>query len=47
MKALVAIDGSTHSSYTVQALAHFGPLEEVTLVHALPLPDLDHPMITP
>ncbi len=47
MKILVAIDGSTQSSYTVQALAHFGPLSEVTLVHALPLPDLDHPMIPP
>ena len=47
MKVLVAIDGSTQSSYTIQALAHFGPFEEVTLVHALPLPDLDHPMITP
>jgi nucleotide-binding universal stress UspA family protein len=47
MKVLLAIDGSTQSSFTVQALAHFGPLEEVTLVHTLPLPDLDHPMITP
>ncbi len=47
MKVLLAIDGSPQSSSTVQALAHFGPLEEITLVHALPLPDLDHPMITP
>lgn len=47
MKVLLAIDGSTQSASTVQALAHFGPLEEVTLVHTLPLPDLDHPMISP
>lgn len=47
MKVLLAIDGSTQSFSTVQALAHFGPLEEVTLVHTLPLPDLDHPMISP
>ena len=47
MKVLLAIDGSTQSTSSVQALAHFGPWEEVTLVHALPLPDLDHPMITP
>lgn len=47
MKVLLAIDGSPQSSATVQALAHFGPLKEVTLVHALPLPDLDHPMISP
>ena len=47
MKVLLAIDGSAQSFSTVQALAHFGPLEEVILVHTLPLPDLDHPMISP
>ncbi len=47
MKVLLAIDGSTQSSSTVQALAHFRPIEEVILVHTLPLPDLDHPMISP
>ena len=47
MKILLAIDGSPQSLYAIQALAHFGPLDEITLVHALPLPDLDHPMITP
>ena len=47
MKVLLAIDGSTQSFSTVQALAHFGPLEEVTLLHTIPLPDLDHPMISP
>ena len=47
MKILVAIDGSTQSSDAIQALAHFGPAENITLVHALHLPDLDHPMITP
>ena len=47
MKILLAIDGSPQSSYAIHALAHFGPLDEITLVHALHLPDLDHPMITP
>lgn len=47
MKILLAIDGSPQSLYAIQALAHFGPLDEVTLVHALELPDLDHPMIPP
>jgi len=47
MKILVAIDGSTQSSDAIQALAHFGPTPDVTLVHAIHLPDLNHPMITP
>ena len=47
MRLLVAIDGSNQSMDAVHALAHFTPPEELTLVHALPLPDLDHPMITP
>ena len=47
MKILLAIDGSPQSLYAIQALAYFGPLDEITLVHALQLPDLDHPMITP
>jgi len=46
MKLLVAIDGSTQSMNAVHALAHFKPPEELTLVHALTLPELDHPMIT-
>lgn len=46
MKLLVAIDGSTQSMNAVQSLAHFKPPEELTLVHALTLPELDHPMIT-
>ncbi|MCA9471881.1 MAG: universal stress protein [Nitrospirales bacterium] len=46
MKILVAVDGSTQSTYAIQALAHFRPPEEFTLVHALTLPELDHPMIT-
>ena len=45
MKLLVAIDGSSQSMDAVHALAHFKPPEEITLVHALTLPDLDHPMI--
>ena len=47
MKILVAIDGSTQSGDALRALAHFGPGADVTLVHAIHLPDLDHPMITP
>ncbi|MEE9231967.1 MAG: universal stress protein [Nitrospirales bacterium] len=47
MKLLVAIDRSTQSIDTVHALAHFAPPEELTLVHALTLPNLDHPMIMP
>lgn len=47
MKILVPIDGSTQSSDAIQGLAHFGPATEITLVHAIHLPDLDHPMITP
>ncbi len=45
MKLLVATDGSTQSMDAVHALAHFRPPEELTLVHALTLPELDHPMI--
>lgn len=47
MRILIAIDGSPQSLYAIQALAHFRPLDEITLVHALHLPNLDHPMITP
>jgi len=47
MRVLLAIDGSPQSIQAVESLAHFGPLEEVTLVHATTLPDLDHPMISP
>ena len=46
MKLLVAIDGSPQSMDAVHGLAHFRPPEELTLVHALTLPELDHPMIT-
>ncbi len=45
MKMLVAIDGSTQSMRAIEALAHFKPPEELTLVHALTLTELDHPMI--
>ena len=45
MKLLVAIDGSTQSMDAIHALAHFKPPEELTFVHALALPELDHPMI--
>ena len=46
MKLLVAIDSSTQSMAVIDALAHFKPPEELTLVHALTLPEIDHPMIT-
>ncbi len=47
MKILIAVDGSQQSFYAIHALAQFGPFDEITLVHALQLPDLDHPMIPP
>ena len=46
MKLLVAVDGSPQSMDAIHALAHFRPPDELTLVHAMTLPDLDHPMIT-
>ena len=47
MRVLLAIDGSTPVSETVQPLTHFGPLDEVTVVHALHLPNLEYPLIPP
>jgi nucleotide-binding universal stress UspA family protein len=47
MRIVVAVDGSSCSTSSVQALAHFKPPEELTLVHALHLPDFNYPMITP
>ena len=47
MRIVVAIDGSPYSTFSVQALAHFKPPEELTLVHALHLPDFNYPMMTP
>ena len=45
MKLLIAIDGSSQSMDAVHALAHFKPPEALTFVHALTLPELNHPMI--
>ncbi|HBP87761.1 MAG TPA: universal stress protein [Nitrospirales bacterium] len=47
MKIVAAVDGSSYSTSSIQALAHFTPPEELTLVHALHLPDFNYPMITP
>ena len=47
MRITAAVDGSIHSSYSLQTLAHFAPPEELTLVHAMDLPDFNYPMITP
>lgn len=47
MRIVVGVDGSSSSTSSVQALAHFTPPEELTLVHALHLPDFSYPMITP
>ena len=47
MRIVVGVDGSPCSTSSVQALAHFTPPEELTLVHALHLPDFSYPMITP
>ena len=46
MKIVIAIDGSSCSTFSVQALAHFTPPEDLTMVHAEHLPDLNYPMIT-
>jgi len=47
MNIIVATDGSPCSTHALQSLAHFAPPEECTLVHALALPDLNYPLITP
>ncbi len=47
MRIVVAVDGSPCSTSSIHALAHFKPPEELTLVHALHLPDFNYPMITP
>jgi nucleotide-binding universal stress UspA family protein len=47
MKIVLAVDGSLHSTDAVRCLAYFAPPEELTLAHAITLPDLDHPMVTP
>jgi nucleotide-binding universal stress UspA family protein len=47
MRIVVAVDGSSCSTSSVKALAHFTPPAELTLVHALHLPDFNYPMITP
>lgn len=47
MKIIAATDGSPCSTYALQSLAHFAPPEECTLVHALSLPDLNYPLVTP
>ncbi len=47
MRIVLPVDGSSCSISSVHALAHFTPPEELTLVHALHLPDFNYPMITP
>lgn len=47
MNIVLASDGSSYSTFAVQALAHFKPPKELTLVHAMALPDLNYPLITP
>ena len=47
MKIVLAVDGSPHSNDALRSLAYFAPPEELTLAHAIKLPDLDHPMVTP
>ncbi|WNM62155.1 universal stress protein [Candidatus Nitrospira neomarina] len=47
MRIVVPVDGSSCSTSSVHTLAHFTPPEELTLVHALHLPDFNYPMITP
>ena len=47
MRVLLAIDGSIPVSQTVQPLTHVGPLDEVAIVHALHLPNLEYPLLPP
>jgi len=47
MRIIVAVDGSVHSKYAVDTLAHLAPPEELVLVHAMNLPDFNYAMITP
>ncbi|MCY4612903.1 MAG: universal stress protein [Nitrospira sp.] len=47
MRMLLAIDGSIPVSQTVQPLTHLGPLDEVSIVHVLHLPNLEYPLIPP
>ncbi len=47
MRIVLAVDGSIYSTHAVQSLAHLAPPEELTLVHALHLPDFNYAMITP
>jgi nucleotide-binding universal stress UspA family protein len=47
MKIVLAVDGSPQSTDAAHCLACFAPPEELTLTHAITLPDLDHPMVTP
>ncbi len=47
MKIIAAVDGSTNSRYAVQALGLLTPPEELVLVHALNVPDINFAMVTP
>jgi len=47
MNITIGVDGSSFSGYAVQTLAHLAPPEELTLVHAMNLPDFNYAMITP
>lgn len=47
MKITIAVDGSTYSRHAIQTLAHLAPPEELTLVHAIHIPDFNYAMISP
>ena len=47
MKITIAVDGSPSSNHAVQALAHLAPPEELSLVHAINIPDFNYAMISP
>ncbi len=47
MRIIAPVDGSTHSEYALQALAHLAPPEELVLLHAIHLPDFNYALITP
>lgn len=47
MKILLAVDGSEHSYDAVRALAHLSRADELTVLHALDVPQPAYPKITP
>lgn len=47
MRILLAVDGSEHAYDAVRALAHLARADELTVIHALEVPQPAYPRITP